>query len=72
MSEFAKDAVRDVFGEEQLYEPNFASMASEDFAFYLQKVPGAFLFLGNNPDPATRYPGLHSPRFNFREEQNEK
>lgn len=65
MSEFAKDAVRDVFGEEQLYEPNFASMASEDFAFYLQKVPGAFLFLGNNPDPATRYPGLHSPRFNF-------
>jgi amidohydrolase len=65
MSDFAKEAVRDLFGEAQLHEPNFASMASEDFAFYLQKVPGAFLFLGNNPDPATRYPGLHSPHFDF-------
>lgn len=65
MSEFAKNTVREVFGNEHLYEPKFASMASEDFAFYLQKVPGAFLFLGNNPDPAIRYPGLHSPHFNF-------
>lgn len=65
MSAFAKETVRDVFGSDRLYEPKFASMASEDFAFYLQKVPGAFLFLGNNPDPSTRYPGLHSPHFNF-------
>jgi amidohydrolase len=68
MSAFAKDTVREVFGETHLNEPKFASMAAEDFAFYLQKVPGAFLFLGNNPDPDTRYPGLHSPHFDFCDE----
>lgn len=65
MSEFAKMTVREVFGESGLFEPRFATMAAEDFAFYLQRVPGAFLFLGNNPDPAKPYPSLHSPRFDF-------
>jgi amidohydrolase len=65
MSELVQETVRDVFGAERLHVPKFASMASEDFAFYLQKKPGAFLFLGNNPDPDTRYPGLHSPHFDF-------
>ena len=68
MAEFVKDTVREVFGDAHLNVPAHASMASEDFAFYLQKVPGAFLFLGNNPDPATKYPGLHSPHFNFCDE----
>lgn len=68
MSAFAKDTVREVFGAESLHEPRFATMASEDFAFYLQQKPGAFLFLGSNPDPNTRHAGLHSPHFNFSDE----
>ncbi|MFP6581834.1 MAG: amidohydrolase [Candidatus Hydrogenedentota bacterium] len=68
MSAFAKDTVREVFGDDRLYEPRFATMASEDFAFYLQQKPGAFLFLGSNPDPNTRHAGLHSPHFNFCDE----
>lgn len=68
MSDFAKETVRDIFGADKLHEPKAASMAAEDFAFYLQKRPGAFMFLGNNPDPSTRYPGLHSPHFNFCDE----
>lgn len=68
MSDFVKDMVRQAFGDERLYEPKFAAMTAEDFAYYLQRVPGAFLFLGNNPDPASKYPGLHSPHFDFCDE----
>jgi hippurate hydrolase len=35
-------------------------MGSEDFAFFLEKVPGAYLFLGNG-DTA----GLHHPAYDF-------
>jgi len=39
------------------------SMAGEDFAFYLQKRPGAFVWIGNGPlrDGAE----LHGPRYDF-------
>ena len=65
MSEFAKETVREAFGSDRLHEPKYATMAAEDFAYYLQKVPGTFMFLGNNPNPGAPYPGLHSPHFNF-------
>ncbi|MGF1724980.1 amidohydrolase [Photobacterium nomapromontoriensis] len=36
---------------------------AEDFAFYLEKIPGAFMFLGNgDSDP------LHTPGYNFNDE----
>jgi amidohydrolase len=68
MSAFAKETVKEVFGAEHLHEPHAASMAAEDFAFYLNHTPGAFLFLGNNPDAKKVYPGLHSPHFDFCDE----
>ncbi|POA76458.1 amidohydrolase, partial [Pseudomonas sp. FW305-E2] len=39
------------------------SMAGEDFAFYLQQRPGAFVWIGNGPlrDGAE----LHGPRYDF-------
>ncbi len=40
-------------------------LACEDFAHYLGKVPGAFMFVGAAP-PGTGYP-LHHPRFDFDE-----
>ena len=44
------------------------AMGSEDFAFYLPKVPGSFVFLGS-ADPAweTVYPP-HHPRYELDEE----
>jgi amidohydrolase len=38
------------------------TMGGEDFAFYLQKVPGAFAFLGAAP-PGGRAASFHSPHF---------
>ncbi|MBD9387946.1 M20/M25/M40 family metallo-hydrolase [Agrobacterium sp. AGB01] len=40
-----------------------AQLASEDFAYFLQKRPGAFFFLGNgNSAP------LHSPDYDFNDQ----
>ncbi|KQM32538.1 peptidase M20 [Rhizobium sp. Leaf68] len=39
------------------------SMASEDFAFMLNAVPGAYAWIGSGRGPVN--PGLHSPHFDF-------
>lgn len=41
------------------------AMWGEDFAFYLQRVPGCFFVLGVKPAGAESYPMLHHPRFDF-------
>lgn len=43
------------------------SLASEDFAHYLEKVPGAFMFIGAAAPGQAVYP-LHHPRFDFDEQ----
>ena len=42
------------------------SMASEDFAWMLQSVPGCYIWLGAMRDGNN--PGLHSPNFDFNDE----
>lgn len=59
-------AVAEVLGEEAYFtmEP---LMVGEDFAYYLERVPGAFFFTGaGNPELDAVYPH-HHPRFNFDE-----
>ena len=54
----------DLFGEEAVQELANPSMGAEDFAYFLEKVPGAFVWLGVGED----VPGLHTPQFAFDEE----
>lgn len=65
---FAADTVRGVLGPDRWIELPTPYMVAEDFAFYLQRVPGAFLYVGVNPDPSTPYPQLHNCRYNFTDE----
>lgn len=46
----------------------YPSMGAEDFSFYLQRVPGAFFFLGLDDGRAGGFPSLHHPKFNFNDE----
>jgi amidohydrolase len=47
--------------------PECQTMGGEDMAFFLQKVPGCYFFLGAaNPDRSLAYPH-HHPRFDFDE-----
>jgi amidohydrolase len=62
---FVADTIRDVFGEERFTELADPITGSEDFSRVLDRVPGAYLFLGACPtDPATA-PDNHSPRARF-------
>jgi amidohydrolase len=65
----ARESVLRVLGHDGLLELDSASPTADDIAFYLEKVPGAYLFLGTN-DPAK---GIsepnHSPRFDLDETQ---
>ncbi|MDQ3865130.1 MAG: M20 family metallopeptidase [Actinomycetota bacterium] len=53
----------DLFGGESILELPSPSMGGEDFAFFLEKVPGAFIWLGVGEDVS----GLHTPQFAFDE-----
>jgi amidohydrolase len=44
------------------------SMGGEDFAYYLEKVPGCFYWLGCEPKGRERSPMLHSPDFDLDED----
>lgn len=55
-----------VLGEDHV-EPMTPIMGGEDFSYYLEKVPGAFVFIGaGNPDKGAEYPH-HHPRFDIDE-----
>ena len=68
MSAFAQETVRATFGAEALAEFTHPYMVAEDFAFYLDRVPGAFILLGNDAPEEADPPLLHTPRFNFNDE----
>lgn len=59
-------ASADVLGTDAIVQIAQPSMGGEDFAFYLQHVPGAMLRLGCTPAGATPV-FLHSPRFDIDE-----
>ncbi len=62
-AELAAAVAREVVGEEGLVWDHPPAMGGEDFAFMLQKVPGAFVMLGQQggDDPIQ----CHDPRFDF-------
>jgi hippurate hydrolase len=60
----ALGVIRDLFGDENALELPNPSMGGEDFAFFLEKIPGAFIWLGVGEDVSY----LHTPTFAFDEE----
>ncbi len=68
MTQFVRDTVAETLGPDKLVEVANPSMGAEDFAFYLQKVPGAFIWLGNVSGNRESPPTLHSPGFDFNDE----
>lgn len=65
---FAADAVRDIFGDRLITSVEYPNLGGEDFAVYLGKVPGAFMFLSSaNPAKGTDI-AHHNCRFNIDED----
>lgn len=65
MSRFVQKVAANTFGSDcvELVEP---VMGGEDFSFYLEQKPGAFIFVGMN-GPKSAYPH-HHPRFDIDED----
>jgi amidohydrolase len=61
--DFVLDVVKMTLGEERI-KPFGPVMGGEDFAYYLQKIPGAFLFFGAGD--GAKFPH-HHPGFDFDE-----
>ena len=57
---FAADIAREIAGVAGVVDDSGPEMGAEDFAYFLEKRPGAYLFVGNG-DTA----GLHHPAYDF-------
>jgi hippurate hydrolase len=62
-TELVKAAAADLVGEANLETHRPPVMGSEDFSFMLEKVPGAYLNVGNGPGFSPHHPG-----YNFNDE----
>ena len=65
VTEQARVVLEATLGKDHLRAIPQPYMTAEDFAYYLEAVPGTFLFLGCDAPDAARCPGLHTPTFNF-------
>jgi metal-dependent amidase/aminoacylase/carboxypeptidase family protein len=67
MTAFVVNVAKEILGGDKilLMKP---LMGSEDFSFYLQKIPGTFAFLGvENREKGIIYP-QHHPKYNIDED----
>jgi hippurate hydrolase len=75
--ELAAAAAAEVVGEHRVDRAVAPSMGAEDFAYMLERKPGAYIFMGVGQDDATIFMGvgqddatpmLHSPHYDFNDE----
>jgi amidohydrolase len=62
-ADFAETVMRDLLGDGAVIRGHPPSMASEDFSFFANEVPGAYAVIGNG-DTAP----LHHPEYDFNDE----
>jgi len=64
-TKIAKEAIVKTVGKNGLYEISMPNPGGEDFAFFSEKVPAAFAWLGCRPKgiPPEEFPKLHNNKF---------
>jgi amidohydrolase len=65
MADYVARIARQKLGEHRFVPAAKPVMGGEDFAYYLERVPGCFFFVGLIPEGMTEYPLLHTDRFDF-------
>jgi amidohydrolase len=66
-ADIAKQAALNVVGQQGLVPIDHPSMGAEDFAYYLERIPGCYVRFGARREGWENIP-LHSPAFDFDEE----
>ena len=67
MAALVREVAIEVVGEDRVVEPPL-QMGAEDFSYFLQRVPGAFFFVGSKNDERGLTWGHHHPRFDIDED----
>lgn len=67
MARFVQDVAGQVLGKDKAFQITRPAMVGEDFAYFLQRVPGAIFLLGVGDSTVANHP-LHHPKFMFNEE----
>ncbi|MFV2002873.1 MAG: M20 aminoacylase family protein, partial [Paracoccaceae bacterium] len=62
-TEFAVEVAREVAGPAAVTSDMMREMGAEDFSYFLQKCPGAYLFIGQGDTAA-----LHNPAYDFNDD----
>jgi len=66
-TDVARQAAARAVGEGKIAKMETANMGGEDFAYYLEHVPGCYVRFGTARDGVEQYPA-HSSKFDFDEE----
>jgi hippurate hydrolase len=64
LTESIADVAAELVGEDSVNRHQSPAMASEDFSFMMERVPGAYINLGNGEDSVV----VHNPHYNFNDE----
>ncbi|MCS7034955.1 MAG: M20 family metallopeptidase [Phycisphaerae bacterium] len=62
---YVERVARQTLGSDRYLPAARPVMGGEDFAYYLEKVPGAFFLVGTIPPGQKSYPSLHNDRYDF-------
>lgn len=65
MADYVARTAWRVLGAGRYFPAARPAMGGEDFAYYLQKVPGCFFLVGVGPAGGGNCPSLHNDRFDF-------
>ena len=65
-TEVAAEAAAAIVGDGNVQRELLPSMGAEDFAFFLEEKPGAYIWIGNGT--ADRGGMLHNPHYDFNDE----
>jgi amidohydrolase len=68
MTDLTAKIARQVLGADRYLPVGRPSMGGEDFAYYLEKVPGCFFLLGVEPMDKPDHPALHTDLYDFTDE----
>jgi amidohydrolase len=65
MADYVARIAKQTLGPDRYYPVPRPSMGGEDFAYYLEQIPGCFFLVGVEPPDRQTYPPLHSDRYDF-------
>jgi amidohydrolase len=62
---FLEEVAAELFPADMVQRLQAPTMGGEDFAFFLERIPGSYFFLGVSDGRRGGYPSLHHPGFDF-------